>query len=552
LYSNSFNPIFNSLNNQYLTLPCGASGASFLGKKSTAQIQILKNNNNDPLSPTELTRKEHSPTLIDGWMPALRIKALLQATAQQEGLMKRCLPAGTQQQGSAGSGKNKTLGTVAVKRENKPTLTKETKATKLAKSKTNSVPLALPSNRTTEYSARSVQGTQYKIPSASTQLTSRAGVSIHPLATLRILSSGKKGQGGRIHNVLPLKEDQRASVDNKRFLFLYFIVPIFFATLKNSIAGARPSALRSVQPSLSEDEVNVAAAALGTQHRSGNQVRLQSPLLSLRTQLLLQQRQVEKRTLKNLTNQRKQLRALIKLMLNSGSALLRNRQWIRRNRAYPPYGELQRRSSSKSINPFLSALKLQGLKDRRAHILALRSQQTGGKGQKKLMGPQLQFRTADLLKWSVSLIAQSLAPLKRKNEYYSLIFFKILKTKGFLDLKKKKIKAEIKARRLRALKGAAADPSSTQSRALFRKTHTGLPVGGSGTAVHSKQQDLQGKNKISLPKKGKVKLSVLPYGSERSSGSVRSVAAEAETVTESDTNKIPLVTYYPGGRYISD
>jgi len=49
LYSSSFNPIFNSLNNKYFTFPD-------LLNKGTAQIKILKNNSsNNPLIPTDLT-----------------------------------------------------------------------------------------------------------------------------------------------------------------------------------------------------------------------------------------------------------------------------------------------------------------------------------------------------------------------------------------------------------------------------------------------------------------------------------------------------------------
>jgi len=68
------------------------------------------------------------------------------------------------------------------------------------------------------------------------------------------------------------------------------------------------------------------------------------------------------------------------------------------------------------------------------------------------------------------------------------------------------------------------DPRIIKSRALANTVKS--------TAAHSKQLDLQDKNKISLTKKGKVNL--------------------VATATDSDTNKIPLLTYYPGGRYISD
>src|SRR6185312_14253353 len=40
----------------------------------------------------------------------------------------------------------------------------------------------------------------------------------------------------------------------------------------------------------------------------------------------------------------------------------------------------------------------------------------------------------DLVKWSIFFIAQSLVPLKRKNNLHSLIFIKLLEARGFLDL----------------------------------------------------------------------------------------------------------------------
>lgn len=46
---------------------------------------------------------------------------------------------------------------------------------------------------------------------------------------------------------------------------------------------------------------------------------------------------------------------------------------------------------------------------------------------------QLKLR-ANLFKWAILFIAQSLAPLKRKDNFHSLIFLKILEAKGFLNL----------------------------------------------------------------------------------------------------------------------
>jgi len=188
LYSSSFNPIFNSLNNKYLTSP------GLLGK-GTAQIKILKNNStwpnsNDSLNPTDRMISAHP-------------------------------------QASKGG---------------KSTITKT-------------------------------------LPTLDSPISTRECV------------AGKS--------------------DNKKYLFLYFILPIFFSTLKNSTAA--------IQPSLPKGRVVPCSGKY-------NHALIKSNLLVERMH-------------KKLNNQIKQLRLLIKLMLNSDSALLRSRQWIRRHSGLQlPYG----------------------------------------------------------------------------------------------------------------------------------------------------------------------------------------------------------------------
>jgi hypothetical protein len=252
-------------------------------------------------------------------------------------------------------------------------------------------------------------------------------------------------------------------------------------------------------------------------------------------------------------------------MLNSGSALLRRRQWIRRNRALPvvvvepaPHsGFLSVRSTTTTRH------------GRKSPGLVSPGSLTSQSGVSPLVGKD---GTTDLLKWSVSLIAQSLAPLKRKDEYYSLIFIKILKTRGFLNLNKKnKTKALQQARseKRRKSKGLLLSNSKTgfgtQTINLKKNTKltlnnkksvltTGRRLGtlraqvkvrsklGTAALVPSKRQLLQGKNKTTLTKKSKVK----PVAT------LHPTVAGNQHSRELDTNKIPLITFYPGGRYISD
>lgn len=194
-------------------------------------------------------------------------------------------------------------------------------------------------------------------------------------------------------------------------------------------------------------------------------------------------------------------------MLNSGSALLRRRQWIRRNRALPVV----------VVGPVPHSGTLSVRHGRKSPGLVSLGSLTSQRGVSPLVAKE---GTTDLLKWSVSLIAQSLAPLKRKDEYYSLIFIKILKTRGFLDLNKKnktKVLQQLKRRKSKGL--------------LLSKSKTGF-----GT------QTINLKKNTKLTKKSKVK----------SVATLHPTVAGNQHSRELDTNKIPLITFYPGGRYISD
>jgi len=259
LYSSSFNPIFNSLNNKYLTSP------GLLGK-GTAQIKILKNNStwpnsNDSLNPTDRMISAHP-------------------------------------QASKGG---------------KSTITKT-------------------------------------LPTLDSPISTRECV------------AGKS--------------------DNKKYLFLYFILPIFFSTLKNSTAA--------IQPSLPKGRVVPCSGKY-------NHALIKSNLLVERMH-------------KKLNNQIKQLRLLIKLMLNSDSALLRSRQWIRRHSGLQlPYGltTLQPSLKNNIINKADQEQKKEWENEikRSTKLPTVLTQTT-------LTNIIENFALAsDLLKWSVLLIAESLAPL---------------------------------------------------------------------------------------------------------------------------------------------
>ena len=184
--------------------------------KSTAQIKILKNNsNNDPLSSTELTVKRSNATLI---------RSMTSAHNTYEAESKE-------------------------KRDNKSSLVKVAKAKttkEAAKAKHNSQVVSAP---TLAHQPLHIPG-------------SRGGKGLGLLSSkVTVVPHTTKSKTNSVA-LTSLETSNYTNnfshlTDNKRFLFLYFIIPIFFATLKNSIAGVHSSALRSALPSLSANKVSV-------------------------------------------------------------------------------------------------------------------------------------------------------------------------------------------------------------------------------------------------------------------------------------------------------
>lgn len=319
------------------------------------------------------------------------------------------------------------------------------------------------------------------------------------LRTERNKSLAPLNYGGNQSSLAAPKTGSIGSTDNKRFLFLYFILPIFFTTLKN-IGGFADSTT--------------------TTNRA-------------------------KKKLKNLNNQKKQLRSLIKLMLNSGSGVQRSigkavaaraekANVTKRSSSSPllqflptltPTSNMQAQHSghtsarTQDINNLMETLNLNILKTKKkpktrlcsaastaerlqsstmltqtqqngngsvaersgrtqftqhsqpAHLHVEEIATIGQKAQPLRLPTKIRARMSlptkrsiltkkhklltqtaatkgevalrsyanalELLKWSVLFIGQSLAPLKRKQEYYSLIFIKILEARGFLALNNK-------------------------------------------------------------------------------------------------------------------
>jgi hypothetical protein len=473
LYSYSFNPIFNSINKKNLTFP-----GLFSNEKGTAQIKILKNNSsNDPLSPTDQTvsEAEHSTTLLRH----LTTRATKLAQKKKVNLKRVVNSKGNVFTINRSLSK---FGTKVVKKSYKPSLTKlaKVKAAKAkkkkgydytAKSKNNSTAMGLPPIHT-NYEA-----------SEGAQVVGAVG----PVGNV-----GTVGAQAHLRLSFILRAEQRMA-DNNRFLFLYFIVPIFFEILKTSTAAVPLSAIRSN----TAGEVGLHNTPSGENGEKAKSHDLLNKKVVMHAQ-------------KKLNNQIKQLRSLLKLMLVSGPALRKriSRQPNTANfktkisttspnkskgskiyavsapKGWHDKGKnnlnttllLNRTPLVKDINKLIVSLKLNIFKDIKTSagrvassryknkdsnveaplshpLLAEQASLISKKGstseqlcsasqkleQVKIQPVLTQTKLAnlvkniaiasDLLKWTVLFIAQSLAPLKRKHDYYSFIFIKILKSR---------------------------------------------------------------------------------------------------------------------------
>lgn len=227
--------------------------------------------------------------------------------------------------------------------------------------------------------------------------------------------------------------------DNKRFLFLYFIVPIFFATLKINSGSATVRA-------------------------------------------------------KNLNNQIKQLRTLIKLMLNSRSSL-RN-QWL--------YNKNVKFNNIPSL-PLASVSIKKGWNFADQNIIT----SINGYNDSNFVN-KWTATVVDLLKWSALFISQSLSPLKRDYDFYNFIFIKILEAKGFLNIKLGRENNNYRTK-IAPIKFNSLPSQSVGCSTLTKTNNTSLT-----NKVVSETSDIQHEK------------------------------------FELNANKQASITYYPGGRNISD
>ena len=436
--------MLNSLNNKYLTVP------EFFGIGS-AQIKILKNSNNhDPLSP-------NGPSTVSSL--ATRAQTLLNNSAS---------PKGERQLGS--------VNTANLSKDN-------IKSELLLRSSNTNFNLFNP------------------------QIKKIAIKYLQPLKSVDVHHIHSTGAGA-ISNQPVLHKDidpkqaylELRLADNKRFLFLYFILPIFFGTLKNS-----------------------------------NPIRA-----------------------KNLKNQIKQLHSLIKLMLDSGSSIHSQLEHNRSSKLNS-FSKLPFTANLKSAQFTISAEGEEDINYLIESLLPLQSTRTIDK-----KWPQSHtniFKTStkcaehvpanvvikfasDLLKWSVLFIAQSLAPLKRKHDYYSLIFIKILEARGFFSKDKK---TNLFSSAVPALGQGGEENliSDTHLTLVSKSKSLQKPVLAKTRKIHTTEKD-----SLMLPVKPVSELVFQNLQNKISLTNKNVPVALAQT--DLNTNKKASITYYPGGRYISD
>lgn len=251
--------------------------------------------------------------------------------------------------------------------------------------------------------------------------------------------------------------------------------------------------------------------------------------------------------LKILNNQKKQLHSLIKLMLASGSITGGKRLPYGARRLYPP-AAAQLPAHTSDAGRRLAALPTQR------------------QGVPFIGAPRLGVAAADLLKLTVLLIARSLSPLKRKQDYYSLIFIRILETRGLLALGKKNtnFSRPLSAETLKNFKQKTILPA--------------LPTGREGAAALVRRKTEPRNTERKLAKSSQDKLfdivmslsSISNPGSRKAQGvpvlenkSCARASAEGQfknkakpttalVYPESDPAKQSTITFYSGGRFLSE
>jgi hypothetical protein len=266
--------------------------------------------------------------------------------------------------------------------------------------------------------------------------------------------------------------------DNKRFLFLYFILPIFFNTLRN------------------KNSFSVSAPL-----NKNNRVQVNN---------------LPKFDANN------QLQALIKLILISGSTLNFNKRpiskLITKSHKFTKYNNLTSLIAYKSNYRNLLLInnkQINNYKKNNKFINSKFNNLYSEMGQRSTLNKLSHIKVPiNLFKWIILFMVQSLAPLKRKNNFHSLIFFKILKAKKLLNTSKYIMNYPL-------------------IKNYYNKDNTNLIDFNNSTIGNN----FESNNKVISP--------TVIINSK-----LNNIVNEASDLKDNKQNR--LVTYFPGGRLIRD
>lgn len=309
------------------------------------------------------------------------------------------------------------------------------------------------------------------------------------------------GPKGEQENKLKILKHLNMIPDNKRFLFLYFILPIFFSTINNNyLSTAQPAGVTK-------------------------------PYFKAKV---------------NLNNQKNQLRSLFKLMLNSN--VLSNKRlhinWLNLS-VYTAVPAL-RTQQHKSLTRFNKLTPKLNVKNKNIKTLMEAFNNNlllFNKDKKNLIKVKSNFNlenlALNLIKWTVLFIVQSLKPLKKKQEYYSLILLKIFKNNKLISaplLQRERI-APTERSTAAGVEGAAL------------QDHTNNKINQDNQIKIKPNQPNQiitegNVNVNSLQERGKIIPSMISVSGAN--------AAQPASHAGGEPNKENFITFYPGGRFISD
>jgi hypothetical protein len=280
------------------------------------------------------------------------------------------------------------------------------------------------------------------------------------------------------------------NVDNKRLLFLYFILPIFFATLKNSIS----------KPLIRNEFLRNGAA---------NQLRSLIKLIFISGSTL---KKIKTRNINSSLN---------KTRLSTSQLLSHSHKIIKYNKFTSLLAYKSNYRKLLNVNNLVNVKQINNYNNNNLYSEVFL------KNINKKNKLSHISTSVDLFKWAILFLVQSLAPLKRKDNFHSLIFFKILEAKNLLKVN-----------------------------TLNNNVNYNTP-NNKGGRNYPIIKDIYKKDKsIFTDLKDPALLNISNYKAKpieiSKSSKFNNIDIEASNFREKKIKQNRLVTYFPGGRLIRD